>query len=316
MGNFFDTVLTTEIWQGKALNDYLTLDAMLGLAGNVIAAIAILVIGSVAGRWLKRRVEGIGHGSEHLDTTLFEFLGDIVRYAVLAFSAVFVLNTFGVQTASIVAVIGAAGLAIGLALQGTLSNIAAGVMIILFRPVRIGDFVEVNGQTGTVREISLNYTELQSIGNVQIIVPNSEVWGNTIINYSSYPKRRAEWSFGVGYGANLKTAEDAIRKVITGDARTLNDDGLFLQVNNLGDSSVDFLCRAYVKTEDYWQYQADMKRLVKEELDAQGVDIPFPTRTLVQAAPDGNAGNSTAKTGSAMKAEDEARTESTDQSAE
>lgn len=286
MDGVFDKMLNTEIWQGKSLADYLTLDAMLGLAGNVIAAIAILILGAVIGRWLKRRIESVGRSHESLDVTLFEFLGGIARYAVLAFAAVFVLNAFGVQTASIVAVIGAAGLAIGLALQGTLSNVAAGVMIILFRPIRIGDFVEVNGQSGTVKEISLNYTELASIGNVQVIVPNSEVWGNTIINYSSYPKRRAEWTFGVGYGANLKAAEDSIRSVITSDARTINDDGLFLQVNALGDSSVDFLCRAWVSAGDYFQYQADIKRQVKEELDARGVDIPFPTRTIVQAQPE------------------------------
>ena len=113
------------------------------------------------------------------------------------------LNTFGIQTTSLVAVIGAAGLAVGLALQGTLSNVAAGVMLIFFRPIKIGDFVEINGESGTVKAINLNFTELASIGNVQIIIPNSEVWGNTITNYSAYDTRQAEWTFGVGYAADL-----------------------------------------------------------------------------------------------------------------
>lgn len=284
---FFDKIMNTQIWQGKSIGDILTLEAMVSVLGSVLSAIVILIIGWFIAGWLKRRIEGIGGRNAHLDKTLFEFLGDLVRYTVLAFTLIFVLNTFGVKTTSIVALIGAAGLAIGLALQGTLSNIAAGVMIIFFRPIRIGDFVEVNGQMGTVKEIALNFTELTSLGNVQIIVPNSDVWGNTIINYSGYPTRRAEWTFGIGYGANLKTAEEVIRNVVMGDGRTLVDEGLFLQVNNLGDSSVDFLCRAWVNADDYFQYQADIKRQVKEALDGAGVDIPFPTRTIVQAKPDG-----------------------------
>lgn len=274
-------LLNKPVWNGNSLADYLTLDAMLGLTGDILGAILILLVGWMFGRWAQRRIEKIGRSHEKLDSTLFTFLGDIVRYVVLAFVAIFVLNTFGIQTTSIVAVIGAAGLAIGLALQGTLSNVAAGVMIILFRPIKLGDFVDVAGQMGTVREISLNYIELTSPANVQIIVPNSNVWGNTIVNYSVYPIRRAEWSFGVGYGADLKLAEDTIREVVNADERTLQDEGMFLQVNNLGDSSVDFLCRAWVNSGDFFQYQADITRKVKDALDARGVDIPFPTRTVI-----------------------------------
>ena len=173
-----------------------------------------------------------------------------------------------------------AGLAIGLALQGTLSNVAAGVMIIIFRPFKLEDFIAVNGEMGTVKDITLNFTEIASIGNVQIIVPNSVVWGNTITNYSAYPLRRAEWQFGVGYGANLADAERAIRDTIMADPRSLSDPEPFIQVNNLNASSVDFLVRVWVSSADFFSYQADMKRAVKEALDAHGVDIPFPTRTV------------------------------------
>ena len=279
-----EDLMNTEIWQGKTLADLLTLEALAGFAGSVLGAIAILLIGWIVSAWLQNRVRKLGRNNRHLDEMLFDFLASILRYAVLGFTFLFVLNTFGVQTTSIVAVIGAAGLAIGLALQGTLSNVAAGVMLILFRPIRVGDFVEVAGQSGTVKEINLNFTELADLSNLQVIVPNSEVWGNVITNYSANSTRRAEWTFGVGYGANLKTAEDIIRDTIMADARAHADPEPFIQVTNLGDSSVDFLVRVWCDAADYFVFKADMTRRVKEALDAGGVDIPFPTRTIVQAA--------------------------------
>ena len=277
-----EDLLNTVIWDGKTIADLLTLEFLASAVGSVLAAIAILFVGFLVGGWVRRRITAIGGKHAHLDITLFNFLGNVARYVVVGFAFLFVLNTFGVQTTSVIAVIGAAGLAIGLALQGTLSNVAAGVMIVFFRPIKIGDFVEVNGQMGTVKDITLNYTELASLGNVQIIIPNSEVWGNTIVNYSTYDTRRAEWTFGVGYGANLKLAEDTIRNTIMADPRSKSDPEPFIQVNTLNSSSVDFLVRVWCDSADYFAYQADMKRRVKEALDDAGVDIPFPTRTVVQ----------------------------------
>tara|TARA_R110002049_G_scaffold117332_3_gene270652 strand:+ start:45410 stop:46255 length:846 start_codon:yes stop_codon:yes gene_type:complete len=277
-------LLNTELWQGKTVADLLTLEFLASTAGSVLGAIAILLLGWIVSSWLQNRVQNLGKRNRHLDEMLFDFLASIVRYVVLGFTILFVLNTFGVQTTSVVAVVGAAGLAIGLALQGTLSNVAAGVMLIMFRPIKIGDFVEIADQMGTVRQINLNYTELADLSNVQVIVPNSEVWGNVITNYSVNQTRRAEWTFGVGYGANLKTAEDIIRETITSDDRAHSDPEPFIQVTNLGDSSVDFLVRVWCSAGDYFAFKADMTRKVKEALDAGGVDIPFPTRTLVQAA--------------------------------
>ncbi|MBD3664840.1 mechanosensitive ion channel family protein [Sulfitobacter aestuariivivens] len=277
-------LMNTELWQGKSLADLLTLEFLASAAGSVLGAIAILLVGWTVSAWLQRRVAALGRKHKQLDDMLFDFLSSIVRYAVLAFTFLFVLNTFGIQTTSIVAIIGAAGLAIGLALQGTLSNVAAGVMLILFRPIKIGDFVEVAGEMGTVKEISLNFTELADLSNVQVIVPNSEVWGNVITNYSTNAKRRVEWTFGVGYGANLKQAEDIIRDTIMADARADAEPEPFIQVNNLGDSSVDFMVRVWCDAGEYLGFKTDMTRKVKEALDAGGVDIPFPTRTIVQAA--------------------------------
>jgi small conductance mechanosensitive channel len=272
------------LWDGKTITDLLTLEFLASAVGNVLAALTILIVGFLLGGFVRRRIMRLGQKYPHLDVTLFNFLGSVSRYIIIGFACLFVLNTFGVQTTSIVAVIGAAGLAIGLALQGTLSNVAAGVMIVFFRPIKINDFVEVNGQMGTVRDITLNYTELAAVSNVQIIIPNSQVWGNTIINYSSYDTRRAEWIFGVSYGANLKLAEDIIRETILADPRAKAEPEPFIQVNNLGDFSVDFLVRVWCQSSDYFAFQADMKRKVKEALDEAGVDIPFPTTTIVQAS--------------------------------
>ncbi len=276
-------LLNTELWQGKTLGDLLTLEFLASTAGSILGAIAILLVGWLFSAWLQRRVQNLGKKHRHLDEMLFDFLASILRYLVLGFTVLFVLNTFGVQTTSIVAVIGAAGLAIGLALQGTLSNVAAGVMLIMFRPIKIGDFVDIGGQMGTVKQINLNFTELADISNVQVIVPNAQVWGNVITNYSMNKTRRAEWSFGVGYGANLKAAEQIIRDTIMADPRAHADPEPFIQVTNLGESSVDFLVRVWCDAGDFFAFKADMTRQVKEALDVGGIDIPFPTRTLVNA---------------------------------
>ncbi|OWU86346.1 mechanosensitive ion channel protein MscS [Oceanicola sp. 22II-s10i] len=273
-------LLNTEIWNGRTVGDILTLEFLASIAGSMLSAVFIIVVGFVIAGWANRRITNLAKRYARLDDTLFNFLGSIARYAILGFTFLFVLNTFGVRTTSVIAVIGAAGLAIGLALQGTLSNVAAGVMIVFFRPIKHGDFVEIAGQMGTVKDITLNFTELANMSNVQIIIPNSEVWGNTIVNYSVYPTRRAEWTFGVSYDSDLKQAETIIREVVMADERTHPEPAMFIQVNNLGDFSVDFLVRAWCDSAVFFAYQSDMKRKVKEALDAGGVSIPFPTSTL------------------------------------
>lgn len=278
-----NNLMSAEIWQGKSLADLLTLELLASAAGSVLGAVAILIIGWMVSAWMQGRIVKLSKRNKHLDDMLFEFLASIVRYIIMGFTVLFVLNTFGVQTTSVVAIVGAAGLAIGLALQGTLSNVAAGVMLILFRPIKIDDFVEVAGKMGTVKAISLNFTEMSDTSNVQVIVPNAQVWGNIITNYSTNKTRRAEWTFGVGYGVNLKQAEEIIRDTIMADPRSHAEPEPFVQVANLGDSSVDFLVRVWCDASVYFAYRADMTRKVKEAMDDGGVDIPFPTRTMVQA---------------------------------
>ncbi|MFT6451182.1 MAG: small conductance mechanosensitive channel [Halocynthiibacter sp.] len=278
-------LINTPLWGGKTLADLLTLEMLISVGGSFLGAIAMLLAGFVLAGWASRRIRRLGEQHARLDETLFAFLGNLARYAILAFAVMFVLNTFGIQTTSVVALIGAAGLAIGLALQGTLSNIAAGVMIILFRPIKNGDAVDIAGKIGTVKDISLNFTEIASLENVQVIIPNSQVWGNVITNFSAYPTRRAEWLFGVSYGANLKDAEAIIRETILADPRAHKDPEPFIQVNNLGDFSVDFLVRVWCDRTEYFAFQADMKRQVKEALDAGGIEIPFPTRQIISQTP-------------------------------
>ncbi len=276
-----DDVLNTEVAGGMTLGDIFSVEFLTSMLGDLAVAALILFFGFYIAGWVKRRIRRIFEHSEHLDDTLGGFLGSLARYGILALAVIFVLQTFGFQTTSLVALLGAAGLAVGLALQGVLSGFAAGFMLVLFRPIKIGDFVEVAGQAGTVKDINIFTTELVTIANVQVIIPNGQVWGDTIVNYSAFDTRRAEWTFGVGYGANLADAERIIRDTIMGDERSLTDPEPFIQVNNLGDFSVDFLVRVWVPSAEFFQYQADMKRKVKEALDAGGVDIPFPTRTVL-----------------------------------
>ena len=281
--NFLDALLGFEIYAGTTFGDIFTVDFLVGVVGQVVLAAVILIVGFYLAGFLRRRITRLAESSRHFDNTMGRFLANVVRYGILALTIIFVLQNFGFQTASLVALLGAAGLAIGLALQGVLSGVASGVMLVVFRPIKVGDFVEVNGKMGTVMDISIFTTELATLDNVQVIMPNTAVWSNTITNYSIYDTRRAQWVFGVSYGANLARAEEIIRETIMADPRSLSDPEPFLQVNNLGDYSVDFLVRFWVSSADYWQYQADMKRKVKEALDAGGIEIPFPTRTIINA---------------------------------
>jgi len=277
-----DKILGLPIGEDRVLGDLVSAEAALGVALNVVAAFAILFVALTISGWARRKLIRVATDNDELDLTLFSFLANILRYAILAMALIFILNRFGIQTTSLVAVVGAAGLAIGLAMQGALSSIAAGVMLVIFRPFKIGDFVEVDGLMGTVKDISIVATELATLDNLQVIVPNSSVWGSPITNYSVYPTRRAEWLFGVSYAADLKKAEEIIRETIFNDPRAHAEPEPFLQVNNLGDFSVDFLVRVWCDRTDLFQFRADMTRAVKEAFDANGIDIPFPTQTVIR----------------------------------
>jgi len=258
-------------------------DRIVGLGLNVVYAFVILLVALwISGR-VRNRITGLPRRNKRFDPTLTSFLGSLAKYAILALALIFILGRFGIQTTSLVALIGAAGLAIGLALQGTLSNLAAGVMLIGFRPFRVGDYISAAGQSGTVSEISLIFTEMTTPDNVQIIVPNSDIWSSSIVNYSAHDTRRCDFVFGVSYGADLNAAETVIRQAIAADPRAKDDPAPFVKVSNLGDFSVDFTVRVWCDAADYWDLKFDLTRAVKDGLDAAGVEIPFPTRTVLNA---------------------------------
>ena len=277
-----EDLLNTEIISGKTLSDLLTIEFLASILGSVLAAILILFVGFIIGGWARRRLNNLGLQYKHLDETLFNFLGNIARYVIIGFAFLFVLNTFGVQTTSFVAVIGAAGLAIGLALQGTLSNLAAGVMLLAFRPFKMNDFVDVGGHSGTVKAISLFTTELATSDNVQITIPNGDIWASSIVNYSFYDRRRCDLTIGVAYDADLKKTETVLRAIIAADKRALTEPEAFVKVTNLGDSSVDFTVRVWALADDYWAMRHAIIREVKDQFDKAGIDIPFPTALHIQ----------------------------------
>jgi len=248
---------------------------------NVLYAIIIIVVAFFIANLVKRFIIRIANSNAALDDTLFEFLGSLARYVILVFAAIIVLERFGITTTSLVALIGAAGLAIGLALQGTLTNLAAGVMLLLFRPFRMGDFIDGAGKFGKVESITLFTTDLVTFDNQQIVIPNSELWGTTLINHSHHEERGVDLIFGVSYSTDLAKAEKAIRKVLADHEQVLAEPEPFIAVDKLNDSSVDFLVRPFCKGEHYFDLRYSLPQLVKEEFDRQKIEIPFPHRKII-----------------------------------
>jgi small conductance mechanosensitive channel len=246
---------------------------------RVIGAVALLLVGRMVAGWT-RSIAARALERAHLDPSLVPFMSSLVYYLVLTVVVIAVLNLFGVETTSLIAVVGAAGLAIGLAMQGTLSNIASGVMLLIFRPFRLGDFVEVAGIAGSVAEIGLFSAVLNTPDNVQITVPNSAVYGQTIKNYSANATRRNDLVIGISYSDDIGRAIETITKIMSGDDRVLKDPAPVVAVATLGESSVDLVVRPWCNKEDYWGLRFDLQRRIKEGLDAAGISIPFPQRDV------------------------------------
>jgi small conductance mechanosensitive channel len=246
---------------------------------RVVGAVAVLVIGMAVARVLSRWVHR-GLGRTTLDATLVPFFGHIVYYAVAAFTLISVLGLFGIPTTSFVAAVGAAGLAIGLALQGSLSNLAAGVMLLIFRPFRLGDYVEANGVAGTVEEIGLFALTMTTFDNTVIVLPNASVWGTPIKNYTAKEVRRNDLFFGISYSDDINVARAAILGVLAAEPRVLKEPEPLIAVTAMGESSVDLLIGAWCLPADYWPLQFDLYQKIKEGLEAGGATIPFPQRDL------------------------------------
>ncbi len=258
-------------------------DIIVGYALRALGALFVLLIGLRVAGWLAGVVRNQINKRESIDRTLGNFFASLVQWALTAAVFITVLGVFGVEATSFVAVLGALTLAIGLSMQGALGNIASGVMIMLFRPYKLGDYIEAAGVAGTVKDINLFQTVLATTDNVKVIVPNSEGISGVIKNYSGYELRRCDVTFGIDYDDNMDEAIAIIRSIIEQDARILSEPAPpFVKVTNLGDSSVDIATRSWVKAADYWDVKFDLTKTVKTAFDEKGVSIPYPHTTLVR----------------------------------
>lgn len=254
---------------------------------RVVGAIGLLIIGRIVAGLVLRGVRRMLERSK-IDRTLVPFVSKLAYYAVLAFVVIATLGIFGIPTASFVAVLGAAGLAVGLALQGTLSNFAAGVMLLLFRPFKVGDLVEVSGALGTVAEIGIFTTSMNSLDNRRIVVPNSQVFGSTLVNYNGNDTRRVDLVMGIAYSDDIGVAIQTIEKIVAAHPKVLREPETQVAVSGLGDSSVDLVVRPWCRPADYWTVYFDLTRQMKEGLEDAGCSIPFPQRDvhLIPSQPD------------------------------
>ena len=246
---------------------------------KVIAAVAIFIIG----RWiamLVRRVVRRVMDKAKVESIITGFVSNIAYIALLAFVVIAALGQLGIQTTSFIAILGAAGLAIGLALQGSLANFAAGFLMIIFRPFKVGDFIEGAGVSGVVEEIQIFTTTLKTGDNKIIIVPNAKLSGDNITNYSAMETRRVDMTVGVAYDADLSHVKKVLNEIISQDGRILAEPASQVAVAELADSSVNFVVRVWTKSADYWAVKFDMTETIKNRFDAEGIGIPFPQREI------------------------------------
>lgn len=246
---------------------------------KVIAAIAIFIVG----RWVAKTLANVVRKmlrSADLDQTLRRFVANMAYIVLLAFVVLAALSQLGIQTTSFIALLGAAGLAVGLALQGSLSNFAAGLLMILFRPIRVGDYIEAAGTAGTVEEIAIFTTTLVTPDNKTVIIPNSGLTGGNIVNWTVKGTRRVDLVMGIGYDDDIDKAKQIMTDVVVNDPRVLKDPAPKIAMIELADSSVNFVVRPWVKVSDYWDVYMDTHEAVKKAFDANGIGIPFPQRDV------------------------------------
>lgn len=256
-----------------AIEDYTPLLVEYGL--KLLLALVVFIVG----KWLANKITGLLKSSmlkSGVDGTVAIFASNLAFGLLMTVVVIVTLAQLGIQTASFVAIIGAAGLAVGLALQGSLSNFASGVMIILFRPLKQGDFIEAGGVTGVVKDISIFVTTLTTGDNKTIIVPNSGIIGGAITNYSTQATRRIDMIVGISYSADIKKAKDILQQIADADSRVLKDPATTIAVLELAESSVNLVFRPWVNSADYWPTKFELTEQVKLRFDEAGIGIPFP----------------------------------------
>ncbi len=247
---------------------------------DVLGALAILIAGTFVAGWARRSVLKVLNRAPRVDETLKPVLASIVRYGILVFVLIAVLAQFGVQTTSVIALLGAAGLAVGLALQGTLQNIAAGIMLLFLRPFRVGDYIDAEGLSGTIAEIGLFTTQMRTYQGIYLEVPNGQLWNRAILNYSRVEARRLDIVVGIGYDDDIDKAQAALLELMTSDARANAEPEPQVTVKELADSSVNLNLRCWADAGEYWGLLNDLNKAVKLRLDAEGIAIPFPQRDV------------------------------------
>ncbi|UCD17032.1 MAG: mechanosensitive ion channel [Candidatus Zixiibacteriota bacterium] len=258
----------------QKLTDWATLYGI-----KIIGAITIVVLGRIVVGFLTGLVRRLMRKS-NAEETLTRFVSSLTKIGLMTFIFIAALGTLGVQTASFVAVIGAAGLAIGFALQGSLANFASGVMLIIFRPFKAGDYVDAGGTSGSVEAIQIFNTILKTPDNKKVIIPNSKITGDSITNYSAMENRRIDMVFGIGYGDDIKKAKETLERILAEDSRILKDPAPVVAVSELADSSVNFVVRPWTKTSDYWSVYFNITERVKLTFDQEGISIPFPQQDI------------------------------------
>ena len=249
------------------------------LAINIVTAIAIFIIGKWVASLITKAVRSLMQKQE-IDKTLETFVTNLVRMVLMVFVIIAAIGAVGIQTTSLIAVLGAAGLAVGLALQGSLSNFAAGVLIVLFRPYKVGDFVEAAGISGAVVSVQILTTILKTGDNKQVIVPNSQIMDSVITNYSTNETRRVDMMVGVSYDDNLDKVRKTIEEIIAADDRILEEPACQIAVSELADSSVNFVVRPCVETANYWAVMFDVTETIKKRFDEEGISFPFPQQDV------------------------------------
>ena len=255
------------------------IDSGLSAGKHIIAAVVIFIVGRFLIKLLNRLVASILQ-RRHIEVSVQTFLSSLVNIILTILLIITVIGALGVNTTSFAALIASAGVAIGMALSGNLQNFAGGLIILLFKPYRVGDFIDVNGVQGTVSAVQIFHTILLTPDNKVIYLPNGSTSSSTITNYSREEKRRIEWTFGIDYGEDVSRARAAILSVITADTRILTDPAPFVAVSGLSDSSVDILVRVWVPTEEYWNVYFDMHQRVYETFNEQKINFPYPQRTV------------------------------------
>lgn len=245
----------------------------------ILLDLALAIVVLLVGLWVVKRITKVAHKTmekKDVDPSLRPFLRDMLNALLTVILVVIVISMLGVETASLIAVLGAAGFAVGLALSGTLQNFAGGVIILIIRPYKVGDFIEAQGYSGTVEEIQIFNTILKTPANQIITIPNGPMSTGTVKNYSTEPTRRMDLTFGIGYSDDIDKAKKIISDIILNDERVLKDPEPMIAVSELADSSVNIVARPWFKNEDFWGFYWEIQEKVKKEFDAQGVSIPFP----------------------------------------